>query len=130
MGGTTTAVAYCFAEVEGYSKIDKYTGNGSADGPFIYTGFRPAFVITKVATGSTVQGWLIRDSKRDPYNVSDTMIPANTNSADVTDAAAYGIDLLSNGFKVRGTDGGVNQSGGILIYIAFAENPFKNSNAR
>ncbi len=125
-----TYVAYCFTPIEGYSKFGSYTGNGSADGPFIYTGFRPAFVITKVATGSSVQGWLIRDSKRDPYNVNDTMIPANTNSADVTDAAAYGIDLLSNGFKVRGTDGGVNQSGGILIYMAFAENPFKNSNAR
>ena len=123
-------IAYCFAPVEGFSKFGKYTGNGSADGPFVYTGFRPAFVITKVATGSTVQGWLIRDSKRDPYNVSDTMIPANTSSGDINNAGSYGIDLLSNGFKVRGTDGGVNQSGGTLVYMAFAENPMKNSLAR
>jgi len=123
-------IAWCFAEVEGFSKFGSYIGNGSSNGPFVYTGFRPAFIITKVATGSSVQGWLMRDTKVDPYNVSDTMSPANTSSGDINNSGAYGIDILSNGFKVRGTDGGVNQSGGTLIYMAWAENPFKNALAR
>ena len=121
-------IAYCFAEKQGFSKFGSYIGNGNADGPFVYTGFKPAFVITKVSSGSTVQGWLVRDNKRDPFNVSDTMVPANSSSADVNNASSYGVDLLSNGFKIRGTDGGVNQNGGTLIYMAFAEQPLVGDN--
>ena len=121
-------IAYCFAEVPGYSKFGSYTGNGNVDGPFIYTGFKPAFVITKVSSGSTVQGWLVRDNKRNPFNVSDTVLPANNNSADVVNAGSYGVDLLSNGFKIRGTDGGVNQNGGTLIYMAFGQSIVGSNN--
>ena len=132
MGGTTTAVAYCFAEVEGYSKIDKYTGNGSTDGPFVYTGFRPSFIIFK-RTDSTDGGeWKTMDSARTPYNWTCNILFAHTSSAENTSEleSTYGIDLLANGFKVRSSHGSFNASGGTYMYMAFAENPFKNSNAR
>ena len=125
MGGTTTAVAYCFAEVEGYSKIDKYTGNGSADGPFIYTGFRPAFVLIKVT--STTDEWVIYDTARDTYNVANKRLNPNSNGAEQT---SQSIDIVSNGFKPRSTGANINQNAATYIYMAFAENPFKNSNAR
>jgi len=121
-----TYVAYCFADVEGYSKFGGYTGNGSADGPFIYTGFRPAFVIIKKTSGP--MAWNIHDSTRSAYNVSDKFFYANDAGAERVDPE---MDLLSNGFKLRTTDFTyVNQSGGTYIYMAFAENPFKNSLAR
>ena len=121
-----TYVAYCFADVEGYSKFGSYTGNGSADGPFIYTGFRPAFVIIKKTSGP--MAWNIHDSTRSAYNVSDKFFYANDAGAERVDPE---MDLLSNGFKLRTTDFTyVNQSGGTYIYMAFAENPFKNSLAR
>ena len=127
LSGTNNQVLYCFAPVEGYSKFDKYTGNGSADGPFVYTGFRPAFVITK-KTNNTSQ-WGITDTARSTYNVAKETLEANTSSAE-SSGTAYQIDILSNGFKLRDTDDARNGSGDTYIYMAFAENPFKNSNAR
>jgi len=118
-------VAYCFAEVEGFSKFDSYTGNGSSDGPFIYTGFRPAFILEKNA--SSAYGWLLWDTARDTYNVVNNYLVANTSDAEGNQNT---IDILSNGFKVRDPNAGWNQSGSTHIYMAFAENPFKQSLAR
>ena len=112
-------VAYCFAEVEGFSKFGKYTGNGAADGAFIYTGFKPAFVLVK-RTNSTSQ-WSIFDNKREGYNVDNDVLVPNTTATETT--TDY-LDLLSNGFKARTTDANVNASGGTYIFMAFAENPF------
>ena len=121
-------VAYCFAEVEGYSKFGSYTGNGSADGPFIYTGFRPAFVIIKSATEA--RNWLQYDTAINTYNQSNTQLFPNLSNAEYTSGTYAGLDILSNGFKLRNNDTSGNNSGQTMIYMAFAENPFKNSNAR
>jgi len=124
-GSGGTLVAYCFAEVEGYSKFDKYTGNGSTDGPFVYTGFRPSWIMMKdTDTGD----WLIYDTSRNLYNLSGSYLQSNNNDAEGTES--NGIDILSNGFKQRNTFSNLNSSGNTYIYMAFAENPFKNSNAR
>jgi len=119
-------VMYSFAEVEGYSSFGSYTGNGNAEGPFVYTGFKPAFVVTK-RNGSS--GWPMHDDKRSPYNVTEATLYANAADAEVN-PSTEDIDFLSNGFKMRGTTTARNSSGSTYIYIAFAENPFKNSNAR
>jgi hypothetical protein len=124
-GNTTTYVAYCFAEVESFSKFGSYTGNGSADGPFVYTGFRPAFVLGK--DSSSTNNWFIFDSVRDTYNVAGKILRPNLSDAELDSPPR--IDLLSNGFKVRST-ALPNDSGVTYIYMAFAENPFKNSLAR
>jgi len=118
-------VAYCFAEVEGYSKFGSYTGNGSADGPFVYTGFRPAFVMYK-RTDSTGP-WILMDSTRATYNVVGPYLAPNLTN---TEATATIEDFVSNGFKIRNAGSGINGSGEIYIYMAFAENPFKQSLAR
>jgi hypothetical protein len=118
-------IMYCFHSVEGYSKFGSYTGNGSTDGPFVYTGFRPAFVITK-AYGST-SSWQMFDSKRSPYNEVDKRLRADTSGAEDTNLER---DFLSNGFKIRTNNATLNGSGVNLIYMAFAESPFKYSNAR
>ena len=121
-------VAYLFAEVEGYSKFGSYTGNGSADGPFVYTGFKPKFVMIKL-TGTAGGYWHTYDTTRNTYNPVDLMLFPN--SADFEyDATGYSreIDFLSNGFKLRGSDGHVNGSYS-YIYAAFAEQPFKYSAA-
>lgn len=127
LSGTNNQVLYCFAPVEGYSKFGSYYGNGSADGPFVYTGFRPAWIMTK-KTNNTSQ-WAITDTARSTYNVAKETLEANTSSAE-SSGTAYQIDILSNGFKLRDTDDARNGSGDTYIYMAFAENPFKNSNAR
>jgi hypothetical protein len=124
--GTDTYVAYCFHSVDGYSKVGSYTGNGSTDGTFVYTGFRPAYILWKTVSDS---GWKVVDNKRDGFNgdnSNDQLIP-NTSQAE-TDAGR--IDLVSNGFKVKTSSGGQNENGTSYIYIAFAETPFKFSNAR
>jgi hypothetical protein len=121
-----TCVAYCFAEVEGYSKIGSYTGNGSTDGPFIYTGFRPAFVLMK--RSDSTSDWRILDTARDPYNLSSHVLYPNDSGAEYT-----GQDYLiitASGFKLVNSAAAVNASSGTYIYMAFAENPFKNSLAR
>ena len=124
MDGDTTFVAYCFKSIEGYSKFGSYTGNGSSDGTFVYTGFRPAFVLTK-RTDST-SDWHLDDSARDTFNVTGKRLFPNLSNAEDTGASR---DFLSNGFKIRNTFGGQNTSGGTYIYMAFAENPFVTSGA-
>ena len=121
-------VMYSFASVEGYSKMGIYTGNGSADGPFVYTGFRPAWVLIKASSFSGSY-WSIADSKREPNNVSDSLLFPNTNNAESTDAL-YSVDYLSNGFKIKNNNNSHNTNGATYIYMAFASNPFKNSLAR
>ena len=116
-------IAYCFAEKKGYSKFGSYTGNGNADGTFVYTGFKPAFVITKKTSGTSP--WGIHDNKRDPFNEVDELLEADTSAA-LRDST-YGRDYLSNGFKIRTSSSGVNGSGNSFIYMAFAESPFVNS---
>jgi len=118
-------IAYCFTEKKGFSKFGSYTGNGNADGPFVYTGFKPAFVITK-RTETSGFWWEMVDTAREPANPSDQTLYANRNDAEYT-ASGYNKDLLANGFKMRGTNGGHNASGGSYIYMAFAEHPFVSS---
>jgi hypothetical protein len=116
-------IAYCFAEIEGYSKFGSYTGNGSTDGTFVYTGFRPSFVLTK-RTDTNGYSWGMVDSKRSPYNQANKHLFANASDAEYTTLDKK--DLLSNGFKHRTNLYG-NLSGGTYIYMAFAENPFVSS---
>ena len=119
-------VAYCFSEVAGYSKFGSYTGNGSNDGPFVYTGFRPAWVMIKnTEAGSTA--WYILDNKRDSDNPAQQYLSAEDNAAEGT---YIFYDFLSNGFKLRNTGSAQNPSGQKIIYLAFAESPFKNARAR
>jgi hypothetical protein len=112
-------IAYAFAEVEGFSKFGKYTGNGSTDGPFVWCGFRPAWVMVKNA--SVDESWLIYDSERNTYNPASKLLVANLSNAEFT--SGYDIDILSNGFKLRAS-GAPNGSGSTYIYLAFAEFPF------
>jgi hypothetical protein len=121
-------VAYCFAPVAGYSAFGSYTGNSSTDGPFVYLGFRPRFVMVK-RTDSAGNFWTIKDTSRNTYNVVNLQLYPNSSAAEAT-ATFDLIDIVSNGFKLRGTSSDVNASGGTYIYAAFAENPFKNSLAR
>ena len=117
-------IAYCFAEKKGFSKFGSYTGNGNADGTFVYTGFKPAFLIIKKS--SAIEDWGLIDNKRDPNNdgTSSQLFP-NTNGAE--DTSNDRADFLSNGFKLRTSSGQWNTSGGTYIYMAFAENPFVTS---
>ena len=119
-----TFIAYCFAEKTGFSKIGSYTGNGNVDGPFIYTGFKPAFVMIKVTSGS--DNWFIFDNKRSTSggNVVDDYLYPNLNN---TEGGTDILDFLSNGFKLRTTDGGQNGSS-TYIFMAFAEAPLVASN--
>jgi hypothetical protein len=128
-GSGTNIVAYCFAEVEGYSKFESYTGNGITDGPFIYCGFKPRYIVIKGSTVAT--SWYAFDTARSTYNENIIALnPDNTNT-EASALSTYGIDILSNGFKIRQPAGyGLNNSGQTYIYMAFAENPFKNSLAR
>ena len=119
-------ISYCFHSVNGFSKFGSYTGNGDSDGPFIYTGFRPAFVMVK-RTNST-GNWNMLDTTRSPYNPNFPLIYANLLNAEI--AVSTFIDVTANGFKFRTTGTDFNNSGDTYIYMAFAENPFKNSLAR
>ena len=122
-----TYVAYCFSEVAGYSKFGSYVGNGSADGPFVYCGFRPRYVMGK--STSAVGEWRIFDTARDSFNAAQSELFANLSNAETTNVA-YSTDILSNGFKPRNTNTGLNDAGVTYIFMAFAEAPFKNSLAR
>ena len=124
-GDGLTFIAYCFNDVQGYSKFGGYTGNGNADGTFVYTGFKPAFVIVKLTSGSG-EHWYIQDATRDTFNPSAKRIKAQTNDAEL-DNTAFNIDFLSNGMKMRNTNAGHNGSGSTYIYTVFAENPFVTS---
>jgi len=121
-------VAYCFAPIEGYSAFGKYTGNGSTDGPFVYTGFRPAFVVVKTINGHA-DSWFTYDSARDSYNPETKRIKLDTSGSESTDGLVS-FDFVSNGFKLRSSNQGWNENGTTYIYAAFAENPFKYSLAR
>jgi hypothetical protein len=125
--GGSGMVAYCWAEIAGFSKFGSYTGNGSSDGPFVYTGFRPKFVMWKRT--DTTSNWYIEDSYREAYNsaTSPNELYPNLSNAEATNGSPI---FLSNGFKLTSTGAGYNASGGTYIYMAFAENPFKNANAR
>jgi hypothetical protein len=126
-GNGSTYVAYCFADVEGYSKFGGYTGNGSTNGTFVYTGFRPAYVMVKQTDG--VGNWIIWDDARSTYNQMQLYIVANSGGGELSNVVVS-IDSLSNGFKCRTADNDINGSNNKYIYMAFAENPFKNSLAR
>jgi len=121
-----TYIAYCFAEIEGYSKFGSYTGNGSSDGPFVWCGFRPKYVMIKNST-SSLYNWNAIDSSRDSYNVSTEVIALNANSSELTLTT---LDIVSNGFKVRTSADAQNVNGGTYIFIAFSESPFKYARAR
>ena len=120
-------VAYCFSEIAGYSKFGSYTGNGSADGPFIYTGFRPRYVMIKGS--SFVSNWFVIDTSRNTYNVAPNALRPNLSDAE-TSTGTYSIDILSNGFKLRSSAADANTSSATFIYACFAENPFNYSLAR
>jgi hypothetical protein len=126
-------VAYCFAPVAGYSSFGSYTGNGSADGPFVYTNLRPAFVLIK-ATGAVGGNWMIYDNKRAPSNPNNKKLAANRslqeNEALNLGDDSFAIDFLANGFKIRQTGVNHNDSGTQYIYAAFAEHPFQYARAR
>jgi hypothetical protein len=123
---SSTYVAYCWADVSGFSKAFSYTGNGNADGPMVYLGFRPKFIIIK-RTDST-SNWVMFDTSRSTYNLQQADLYANLSDAEATNAIIP--DILSNGFKVRTSNATWNTNGGTWIGMAFAENPFKNSLAR
>jgi hypothetical protein len=116
-------IAYCFAEKKGYSKFGSYTGNGNADGTFVYTGFKPAFVLMKKTSGGQARNWCILDNKREGFNPENDQLHPNTNGVESMGSGTT-LDLLSNGFKLRVTDDDKNGSGDPYIYMAFAENPF------
>jgi hypothetical protein len=122
-------IAYLWAEVPGFSKFDSYTGNGSADGPFVYCGFKPRWVMVKASTATS--GWYIIDRARSSVNVANLELSANIADAEYTRTSSLGcqVDFLANGFKLRSSDSG-NGSGFPYIFVAFAEAPFKYANAR
>ena len=119
-----TYIAYCFHSVQGYSKFGSYTGNGDADGTFVYTGFKPAWILVK-RTDNT-NGWFLMDNKRSPFNLTNDYLRPNATDAE-GEAANSVWDTLSNGFKLRGSGADVNASGSPFIYMAFAESPFVTS---
>ena len=121
---TSSYVAYCWTDISGYSKFSSYLGNGNVDGPFVFTGFKPAWVVVK--NTSSAENWLTVDDKINPFNPMDTSLFPNTTSAEGTDAA-YTIDMVSNGFKVRTTDSTFNTSGSTYIYMAFGQPIVSNS---
>ena len=132
-GENEEAIAYCWAPVEGYSAFGSYTGNGSTDGPFVFTGFRPRWVmINRYSSGGS---WMILDSERNQYNLANNKLAANSsaeenNNSVVGSGDANSLDFLSNGFKLRSTNGETNGNGVGCLYAAFAENPFKTARAR
>jgi len=121
---TENYIVYCFAPKKGFSAMGSYVGNGSSDGSFIYTGFKPAWIFVKRTDGSG--GWHIMDNKRDPINPLGNLLLAESSSGTNT-VSSNRFDLLSNGFKCRDNSGGTNASGGSYIYMCFSENPFVTS---
>lgn len=127
---SSTIVAYCFAQVAGYSAFGSYTGNGSSDGTFVYTGFRPRFVLMKATTGSN--NWIIYDTSRNTYNLTNLSLVPDSSAAEngVSTTTENTLDILSNGFKLRTSNALTNGSSVPYIYMAFAETPFRYANAR
>jgi len=124
---TEDIIAYCFAEVEGYSKFGSYTGNGSANGPFVACGFRPSFLLIK--RSSAAGSWFLYDAQRDTHNSVDDVLFPDLSNAEASDSSSD-VDFLSNGFKIRTVTSAVNTSAATYIFMAFAETPFKHANAR
>ena len=118
-------IGYFFKNIKGYSLIGSYKGNGNADGTFVYTGFRPAWVMSKRTDSS--DGWRMKDAERSSFNPTQHRLLANASDAEV-EASSQDTDFLSNGFKIRNSDSGYNTSGATYFFIAFAESPFVNSN--
>ena len=128
-GNTDTYVAYLFAEVAGFSRFGSYTGNGSADGPFVFTGFRPRWIMLKRT--DTTSNWIIIDTERSPYNQTNQVLQPNSSAAEVTGAGYGAYDFLSNGFKPRNVVANeTNVNGGTYVYACFAETSFKFSLGR
>jgi len=123
-------IAYCWAEIEGFSKFGRYVGNGNANGPFVYCGFKPAWVMYKRTDSGN--DWVIFDSSRTSTNPANAYLEPNTSDIETTDSGAGSrqLDILSNGFKLRDTAGAINASGGSYIFAAYAESPFKTANAK
>jgi hypothetical protein len=125
--GSQNAIAYCFAEKKGFSKFGSYTGNGYADGTFVYTGFKPAWFLIKRT--DTTSNWLLFDNKRAySYNLISATLKPDTSGAEDTNGAYNNVDFISNGIKLRQSNGDLNASGGTYIYMAFAENPLVGTN--
>ena len=124
-GNNLEYIAYCFAEIQGYSKFSSYLGNANADGPFVYTGFKPAFVIIKNTADSA--DWTMWDTTRFPNNAQDVQLYPNLSNAEDSPSTSTVLDMLSNGFKIRGTNNKINGSSDTMIYMAFAEHPFVSS---
>jgi hypothetical protein len=126
IGSGNPSLAYCFAQIAGFSQFGSYTGNGSTSGPFIYTNFRPKYIMIKRSDGNS--NWLVEDTTRDPYNTANKVLyPSSTAVED----SSYGfINILSNGFQIVNTDAWDNFNGSNYIYACFAESPFKYANAR
>jgi len=124
-------VAYCWTPIAGYSAFGSYTGNGSTDGPFVYTGFRPRFIMWK-STSVSANGWIMYDTSRNPYNLTTASLFADLTTAENATSLATEntVDILSNGFKMRTANYANNGPSVPYIYMAFAENPFKYANAR
>ena len=114
-------------EVEGFSKFGSYTGNGNADGPFIWFGFRPAYFLFKRT--DSADNWRVYDNQRGPYNPDDARLEPNGSGAEAS-GDGEGVDFLSNGLKIKSSDTGWNASGGEYVFAAFADTPFKTANAR
>ena len=117
-----TNLMYCFTEIKGYSKFGSYTGNNNADGAFVYTGFKPAWLMVK-RTADAARAWVIHDNKQDPHNVTANRLDANTTEGNQSSGH---FDFLSNGFKCRSTEGATNAASP-YVYLAFAEHPFVSS---
>ena len=126
---TDNWIAYCFAEKQGYSKFGRYKGNGNASGPFVYTGFKPAFVMVKIIDthGGSAGEWQIYDHKRPGYNFPNYNLSPNNTAVEYTGESYHNMDFLSNGFKILLTDVAVNTTGKLYGYMAFAERPFVTS---
>ena len=121
-------IAYCFSEIEGYSKFGRYAGTGGSDNSFVYLGFRPAWFLLKRV--NSTGDWVLYDNKRNPFNPSDSRLSANLAAGRLDGAVNYGIDFVSNGVKFRSGQADTAVSGGTYIYMAFADQPFKYANAR
>ena len=126
-GSGNNIIAYCFAEKQGYSKFGSYTGNGNADGTFVYTGFKPAFILGKNSNNAS-ENWFIYDNKRDSYNTAYKNLAPNSSAIEGSNTS-QNIDILSNGFKPKSAEARFNQSGSTMIYMAFAEHPFVSNTA-
>jgi len=121
----STYVCYAFAQIKGYSRFGSYTGNANADGTFVYTGFKPAWLLIKRTDSSG--NWVLIDSKRDAFNQAGLDLNPDSNAAENSSTSYYGIDLLSNGFKLRNGNAETNGDGTTNVYMAFAESPFTSS---